>query len=94
MSAGKIIEMYRGVESDGYRHYNHGLYCTKEAAALAFPPPYGLEPLAVKMLDMGDGTYWELSKGGPERVTSDVELLRARALGKLTPEERKVLGVK
>lgn len=95
----KIVTVYRMGSSDGYTHTFSGpLYRTYDAAKAAGIMQHGayaVEPQARDAIDTGDG-HGILLEGGPLQFAETAELdrkIREGALAKLTPYERKLLGV-
>ncbi len=92
----KVITVYR-VISQGYGPYAYsetGIFRTREEAA-SFPGYHISERIAErKALELDDGRVWLLEDSGAQYFTVvESEKIKA-ALDKLTPEERKLLGIK
>lgn len=91
----KILEVWQSMHDDngGVRQDPGAIFFTQTEAkrngnGWGEPP----EPKKVYVVEMDDGTYWELGdKVGVYKDKDD--LTKQLALNKLTPEERKLLGL-
>lgn len=91
------ITMYQCGSTDGYTHTHGGpLYATFAAAKFAGEKAdggYAVDPKPVQVIVLGDVAY---IVQGTAQTIDQVEIereMRAAALAKLTPQERKLLGL-
>lgn len=89
----KVIKVYRARKySEVHGHVFTGLYRTREGAAEQ--SDYDGQPEERDAVQFEDGSVRLFDKYGPQRFTEDIENIRKRALEKLTPDEREILGIK
>ncbi len=95
----RLSLMYQVGHSDGYTHFYSGpLYKTFDAAKIAGEGEHGnyaVEPKAQSCIILDDGRVFVID--GPYKTADEVALeaeVKKRLLDRLTPYEKKLLGIK
>lgn len=81
----------RKCNADGTQDWPSGYYRKYHEARDA--SDWNGDPYRQDVIVTDDGLMWPIASG-PIEFSADVEAARAAALAKLTPEERKLLGIK
>lgn len=94
----KIVTLYQPQHSDGYRNYSENVYFLNHNEADSYAKEkhkaYSSSPKEVKAI-CDEGSYYILEQETPVYLHNsdlDKEKRKQQVLGKLSPEERELLG--
>lgn len=90
MKVKEIITVYEAMVTDGYKEWSLGYY-RSQTKAVAKSNYNRVSPARYAAL-MEDGSVW-LMRDTPVTLLDDKDELQRSALAKLTPEEKKALGL-